>query len=149
MSTYASRQAATYPCPCPSGLLGCLAMDYEPKAVRVARQFVTQMLGARGYESVTDELELIVSELVTNAVQHVVRPTTGPLKIRLLVTSSTLRLEVYDSDRRLPLSRRQGTDDETGRGLHIVASLSTNTGAYRTSIGKCVWCEVEISSKTE
>jgi anti-sigma regulatory factor (Ser/Thr protein kinase) len=97
----------------------------------------------------TDELELITSELVTNAVQHTRRPTIGALRLRLLATADIVRVEVFDSDARLPLSRMQDLEDETGRGLHIVASLSNDAGAYRTAAGKCVWSEVTIPSKSE
>jgi anti-sigma regulatory factor (Ser/Thr protein kinase) len=131
-----------YACECPPGLLGCLTLRSEPGAVGVARRFATLVLTTGGFGHRTDTFELLVSELVTNAVIHPQCPATAPIGVRLFTTGPAIRLEVHDSDPRVPLPRLLKPDDETGRGLAIVKALASQQGFFRTSTGKCVWCEV-------
>ncbi len=80
--------------------------------------------------------ELLVSELVTNAL----RSTSGQITIRL-VLERTLVCEVLDDSAALPRLRQAGTEDESGRGLHVVSQLAQRWGTRRTTSGKVVWCE--------
>ncbi|MEU1420832.1 ATP-binding protein [Kitasatospora sp. NPDC005751] len=86
---------------------------------------------------------LIVSELVTNAVLH---GTPGGNRVRLVmsVCASWLRIEVHDARAdREPVLRAGGSDDESGRGLFLVKSLSRRWGCGpRPGVGKIVWAEV-------
>jgi hypothetical protein len=80
--------------------------------------------------------ELLVSELVTNAIRH----ATGPVTLRMVLEGS-LVCEVLDGSAALPRLRHAGRDEECGRGLEVVSQLAHRWGARRTSQGKIVWCE--------
>lgn len=86
---------------------------------------------------------LAVSELVTNAVQHGT-PAGYLIYLALDLTPARLRIEVHDACRdREPALSAPGLDDEAGRGLQLVKSLSTHWGCCpRQPTGKIVWCEV-------
>ncbi|WP_327177736.1 SpoIIE family protein phosphatase [Streptomyces sp. NBC_01335] len=85
----------------------------------------------------SDEVELLVSEVVTNAVRYAERPVT----LRLLRTD-ILRCEVGDDSPQLPRQRRARETDENGRGLFLVNRLARRWGATRLSSGKVVWFEM-------
>jgi anti-sigma regulatory factor (Ser/Thr protein kinase) len=83
-----------------------------------------------------DSTQLIVSELVTNAVRH----STGPIVLRL-IQHQVLTCEVFDADVGSPRVRRARAVDEHGRGLFLVSQLSRRWGARWVSGGKVVWAE--------
>lgn len=85
--------------------------------------------------------ELVVSELVTNAVRH----AEGPLQLRLL-RDRTLICEVADTARTSPHLRHAAVDDEGGRGLFIVAQLVHRWGTRYTVSGKTIWTEQAFPS---
>ena len=80
--------------------------------------------------------ELLVSELVTNAIRH----ATGEVTLRMVLEGS-LVCEVFDSSAALPRLRHAGRDEECGRGLEVVSQFAQRWGARRTPQGKIVWCE--------
>ncbi|MFD8085960.1 ATP-binding protein [Kitasatospora sp. NPDC059722] len=86
---------------------------------------------------------LAVSELVTNAVVHGT-PTGYLIYLALDVSPSRLRIEVHDArGDRAPVLSPPGLDDEAGRGLQLVKSVTDRWGCCpRDPIGKIVWCEV-------
>ncbi|MDH6579109.1 serine/threonine-protein phosphatase [Kitasatospora sp. MAP5-34] len=104
-----------------------------------ARRLAGHALRRWGLEPLTENTELMVSELVTNAIQHATRPVT----LRL-VRTSVLRCEVGDDSPLLPRTRRAGPDDERGRGLQIVAKCAERWGATRLGAGKVVWFEQRL-----
>lgn len=104
-----------------------------------ARRLAGHALRRWGLERLADSTELMVSELVTNAIQHATRPVT----LRL-VRTSVLRCEVGDDSALLPRARRAGPDDERGRGLQIVARCAERWGATRLGAGKVVWFEQRL-----
>ncbi|GAA3008166.1 SpoIIE family protein phosphatase [Kitasatospora albolonga] len=104
-----------------------------------ARRLAGHALRRWGLESLVDNTELMVSELVTNAIQHATRPVT----LRL-VRTSVLRCEVGDDSALLPRARRAGPEDERGRGLQIVARCAERWGATRLGAGKVVWFEQRL-----
>jgi anti-sigma regulatory factor (Ser/Thr protein kinase) len=85
---------------------------------------------------VVPTVELLVSELVTNAVMH----TTGPISIRLLLQTD-IRCEVIDSSRTLPVRAEADLLDEQGRGLLLVDELARRWGTQTRPGGKLVWFE--------
>ncbi|MFE7562586.1 ATP-binding protein [Kitasatospora sp. NPDC057500] len=89
--------------------------------------------------------ELLVSELVTNAVQHARTPRDRLIFVLFrLVPDLTLRIEVHDADSEKPALRTASDSDEAGRGLLLVHELATQWGCYPRvgGVGKFVWCHV-------
>ncbi|WP_417466429.1 ATP-binding SpoIIE family protein phosphatase [Kitasatospora paranensis] len=107
-----------------------------------ARRLAAHALRRWGLEQLSESTELMVSELVTNAIRHATRPVT----LRL-VRTSRLRCEVGDDSPALPRARRAGPEDEHGRGLQIVARCADEWGATRLGAGKVVWFEQRLPAR--
>ncbi|THA79845.1 SpoIIE family protein phosphatase [Streptomyces sp. A0592] len=119
-------------------------LDPEETAPGRARRFARRALTRWGLEELSDSLELLVSEVVTNAVRYAERPVT----LRLLRTD-VLRCEVGDDSPQLPRQRRARDTDEGGRGLFLVNRLARRWGATRLSSGKVVWFELPLPGSGE
>lgn len=102
-----------------------------------ARRLARSALERWGLTELNDAVELLVSEVVTNAVRYATRPIT----LRLLRTD-VLRCEVGDDVPQLPRLRQARATDEGGRGLYLVNRLARRWGATRLSTGKVVWFEL-------
>ncbi|MFJ3574643.1 ATP-binding SpoIIE family protein phosphatase [Streptomyces rubiginosohelvolus] len=112
----------------------------EATTPATARVLVRDRLQGWGLdEDTVDATELIVSELVTNAVRY----GTPPLRLRLLL-DSTLTCEVHDGSTAAPHLRHARTVDEGGRGLFIVSRLASHWGARHGPDGKVLWTEQEL-----
>jgi hypothetical protein len=105
-------------------------------SVRHARSVISEPMKRWGLEELIPTTELLVSELVTNAVRY----SRGEVTLRL-VNEKALVCEVLDTSAALPRLRQAGGEDENGRGLQVVRQLSKRWGARRTPTGKVVWCE--------
>jgi hypothetical protein len=96
-------------------------------------------------EQPLDELimttELVASELVGNVVRH----ARGPITLRLL-RGRTLICEVADASPAMPRIRRAADTDENGRGLQLIAAVTSRWGAHYTGSGKCIWTEQLLST---
>ncbi|MBD0713454.1 ATP-binding SpoIIE family protein phosphatase, partial [Streptomyces sp. CBMA370] len=112
-------------------------LEPEDAAPGRARRLARRALSRWGLEELTDSVELLISEVVTNAVRYAERPVT----LRLLRTD-VLRCEVGDDSPQLPRQRRARETDEGGRGLFLVNRLARRWGATRLSGGKVVWFEL-------
>ncbi|MFD6495637.1 SpoIIE family protein phosphatase [Streptomyces sp. NPDC060188] len=112
-------------------------LEPEDAAPGRARRLARRALARWGMEDMTDSVELLVSEVVTNAVRYASRPVT----LRLLRTD-VLRCEVGDDVPQLPRLRQARATDEGGRGLYLVNKLARRWGATRLSTGKVVWFEL-------
>lgn len=112
----------------------------EPGEVGRARRLVRAQLRRWGFEPLVETVELLVSELVTNAVRH----AHGDRLALRLVRSDVLQCEVEDAEHTLPNLLSAGPDDEFGRGLAVVSALSKEWGAARTGEGKSVWFELPL-----
>ncbi|MEW2394635.1 ATP-binding protein [Streptomyces sp. NPDC046862] len=115
----------------------------EPGAVRAARAVVREQLRGWHLESLADLTALLVSELVTNALRH----ATGPIGVRLVRPSGplgVLLVEVSDPLPDPPRERLPRPDDESGRGLQLVASSSRAWGTRPGAAGKTVWFELPV-----
>lgn len=112
-------------------------LEPEDAAPGRARRLARRALSRWGLEDLTDSVELLVSEVVTNAVRYASRPVT----LRLLRTD-VLRCEVADDVPQLPRLRQARATDEGGRGLYLVNKLARRWGATRLSTGKVVWFEL-------
>ncbi len=111
----------------------------EREVVRHARRAVRETLRAWGLAPVSDMAELLVSELVTNAVRH----ARGPVEVRM-VHGTSLLIEVTDPVPDPPRERSSGPEDEGGRGLPLVARESRRWGTRREPVGKTVWFELSL-----
>ncbi|WP_328513272.1 PAS domain-containing SpoIIE family protein phosphatase/ATP-binding protein [Streptomyces mirabilis] len=114
----------------------------EPAAVRLARQAAARQLSEWGLEHLVATVELIVSELVTNAISY----GGGPICLRL-IQHQVLTCEVSDSNTSHPRPRQPHTIGENGRGLFLVAQLSRRWGSRSATDGKVVWAEQDLPSK--
>ncbi|MBA0051383.1 GAF domain-containing protein [Streptomyces sp. AJS327] len=109
----------------------------EARSVSRARDLAREQLATWGVADLGDTAELLVSELVTNALRH----GEGAIQLRLLL-DRTLVCEVWDTGMAQPRRRRARHTDEGGRGLQLVGLLSTAWGSRRTPGGKTVWFEL-------
>ncbi len=109
-----------------------------------ARHLIREPLARWGLDELMPTTELLVSELVTNAIRY----ATGEVTIRLVLDGS-LVCEVLDNSSALPRLRHAGRDEECGRGLEVVSQLAQRWGARRTRDGKIVWCEHAIPAKPD
>jgi serine phosphatase RsbU (regulator of sigma subunit)/anti-sigma regulatory factor (Ser/Thr protein kinase) len=112
-----------------------LESDYA--AVRHARSLIRDPLKRWGLEDLIDSSELLVSELVTNAIKY----ANGEVMLRLILEPDSLVCEVHDSSPALPRVLQVDKDAENGRGLHVVSQVAAKWGMRRTATGKVVWCE--------
>ncbi|MFI1001936.1 SpoIIE family protein phosphatase [Streptomyces galbus] len=112
----------------------------EPAQVGRARAVVREQLHDWGLPRLADPAELMVSELVTNAVRHT---RARPVEVRL-VRGDTLLCEVDDDDHELPVLRNAGPEAAAGRGLRVVSALAREWGTSRTGAGKTVWFELTL-----
>ncbi|MEV5775422.1 ATP-binding protein [Streptomyces antimycoticus] len=118
----------------------------HPRSVGRARRLLRQELTAKQIS--TDMLataELLLSELVTNAVRHAHVPPGQEIEVRYKLSDSHLRVEVADTSDVQPEQRAADNGDERGRGLLLVDSLATKWGVSpRNVIGKFVWFELPL-----
>ncbi|MFD8718592.1 SpoIIE family protein phosphatase [Streptomyces sp. NPDC059629] len=111
-------------------------LPQHPAAVAGARKMACHQLEAWGLTDAVFGTELIVSELVTNAVRY----GDGPISLRL-IRDASLICEVSDGSSTAPHLRRARVYDEGGRGLLLVAQISERWGSRQTPTGKTIWAE--------
>ncbi|MDT0344372.1 SpoIIE family protein phosphatase [Streptomyces litchfieldiae] len=107
-----------------------------PEAVARARRMAVEQMDIWGLAELAFPTELIVSELVTNAIRY----GNPPVQLRL-IRGDTLVCEVSDASSSAPHLRRARTFDEGGRGLLLVAQVAERWGSRRTATGKTIWTE--------
>ncbi|MGW1002640.1 SpoIIE family protein phosphatase [Streptomyces sp. NPDC002520] len=108
----------------------------DPAAVSDVRAAVTRKLSEWGLEELSFTTELMLSELVTNAIRY----ARAPIGVRLL-RARTLICEVSDHSTTSPHLRYAASTDEGGRGLFLVAQLAERWGTRYTPTGKIIWAE--------
>ncbi|WP_233448016.1 SpoIIE family protein phosphatase [Streptomyces venezuelae] len=108
----------------------------DPAAVSGARRFASDVLANWELEELAFTTELVVSELVTNAIRY----GKSPVQLRLIL-QSTLTCEVSDASSTAPHLRRARTFDEGGRGLLLVAQCAERWGTRHGREGKVIWAE--------
>ncbi|MFC8507654.1 SpoIIE family protein phosphatase [Streptomyces sp. NPDC057411] len=118
------------------GHVATIDLPSDPAAVSGARRFAADTLSSWGLDELSFTTELIVSELVTNAIRYG-RP---PVRLRF-VLDSALTCEVFDGSSTAPHMRRARTFDEGGRGLLLVAQLAARWGTRHGRTGKTIWAE--------
>jgi anti-sigma regulatory factor (Ser/Thr protein kinase) len=141
----------------PGPLTSYLKLAATPQAVSYARQHAKQEILKWNLPELADTVELLVSELVTNAIkatQH-----QQPLDQRsslsgerpsivLWLTSEqgAVIIRVWDNNGQMPMRRDPGPYSEGGRGVGLVAALAHDWGAYRKVFGKVTWCLLASNS---
>ncbi|MFD8687154.1 SpoIIE family protein phosphatase [Streptomyces sp. NPDC059651] len=123
----------------PADAVGDWRLPREPRSVGRARELARSRLIAWDLDDLVDTTELLVSELVTNALRY----GEGEIRLRLL-RDRTLVCEVWDAGLVQPRRRRARDTDEGGRGLQLVGLLSAAWGSRRTPRGKTVWFELPL-----
>lgn len=121
-----------------------LSLPAAPAAVTAARHRAVDAIADWDVElddDVVHTAELVISELVTNAVGHT---ATGQVSVEVRVVGSVLRIEVCDSSPVLPASRVLDGHSESGRGLFLVAALAERYGAEAMPVGKRCWAEIAL-----
>ncbi len=108
----------------------------DPAAVSGVRAAVAERLEQWGLDEAAFVTELILSELVTNAIRY----GAGPIRVRLLLDRSLI-CEVSDGSSTSPHLRYAATTDEGGRGLFLVAQFADRWGTRYTATGKVIWTE--------
>lgn len=125
--------------------LALCELRHDPYAARTARGFTTNTLSAWGLSELLDDAELVIGELVINALRHGLSSRTAvftgrPVRIILALTEQSLICVVTDPSDEFPKPRDPDSVSEGGRGLQVVAGISHRWGwAPFGSPGKAVW----------
>ncbi|MFJ9869109.1 ATP-binding protein [Streptomyces sp. NPDC101165] len=114
-------------------------LQRELTSARRARRLVTAQLSDWALDDLSDTAELLVSELVTNALRH----TRGPLRLNLRLRHSRLLCEVEDTEPSGPVHTAVDSDAEGGRGTELLDLLADAWGNIRTGTGKTIWFELQ------
>ncbi|MGW6354076.1 SpoIIE family protein phosphatase [Streptomyces sp. NPDC055092] len=109
----------------------------DPAAVAPVRSACLRRLETWGLDGIAFTTELVLSELITNAIRYGIQP----LKVRLLYDRNLI-CEVYDGSSTAPHLRQAATTDEGGRGLFLVAHYAERWGTRYSPRGKVIWAEL-------
>ncbi len=125
-----------------------LALNAVPEAIALGRRWLTRTARSRGVAGKTaDVVELLTSELLTNAVRYGHRH--GAVTLRLEQRMGRLRVTVHDDGAERPVVRYAGPGSETGRGLQLVERLASAWGVTPDPAGgKSVWFEASLPNGT-
>lgn len=115
------------------------SFDGEPSSVPAARRFVSEAMQAGGAVDYSWAVAQVVSELATNAVVH----AATAFVVAVYIDDALVRVSVTDGKPFASALERNFADDSTtGRGLRLVATLSSSWGVDTTDDTKTVWCEM-------
>jgi serine phosphatase RsbU (regulator of sigma subunit) len=112
----------------------------HPQTPYRARRLVAATLAGWELTGQLATMELLVTELVTNAIRYATRPIT----VRLLRTETSLLCEVTDDDHNPPVLCEPTAANESGRGVYLVSRFARRWGTSLSPTGKSVWCEIAI-----
>ena len=114
-----------------------LSRTFEPAPTSVseARRFARDVLADWGLDELLDDVVLLTSELVTNAVRH----ACGPCALVVSFDGDTVELAVEDGDPQVPVARVVQGLEETGRGFLLVGALADAWGVRAVAGGKATW----------
>ena len=127
--------------------MGLLAVNHDPANAAVVRHSIAADLADHSVApDRIDDVVLVASELVSNAVVHAANGVEEDLDVAWEVQPDCVLIKVVDASPDLPRRRSTNDTDTRGRGLSIVASLALDWGVRRTASGKQVWARVPIAS---
>ena len=115
-----------------------VTLDADARSAAQARRFVTDHLRQAGEGELAEAAELLVSELVANAVLH----AQGQLTVAVIARAGGVRVEVSDGSVQGPRPRQFTEEASTGRGLLLVEAMASSWGVTPTDGGKTVWFEL-------
>ncbi len=142
------------------GFVGCIALPAMATSVQTARMHTRDLMEKWDLMSIVDDAELVVSELVTNAVKatNAIPPNARypelydrleVICLCLYADGADVLIEIWDPKPELPAPRRGTLDEEGGRGLWLVASLCRSWGTRHPSTGgKTVWARLSTTPPT-
>jgi anti-sigma regulatory factor (Ser/Thr protein kinase) len=117
-------------------------MPCQPESVRQARAFVSSVLETWGIGDLADDGEIVVSELLTNTLDHTTCPMAKVVIERSL--GDVVRIEVVDNSHARPRLQEDDAAAESGRGLFLVDALSWRWGCDEHAWGKSTWAELKV-----
>jgi anti-sigma regulatory factor (Ser/Thr protein kinase) len=134
----------------PWPLMNSLELAALPTAVGCARRYARALALEYGLSALADDIELIVSELVTNSVYATTHLrnahlTTPVIRLWLASDLHSVLIRVWDASSQMPARQEAGPDDDSGRGLMLVGSLAKEWGAYREDDGKVTWALITMA----
>lgn len=122
------------------------------RAVRAGRDFAVATLQRWGAAELRDDVAMVVSELLTNALRHALTDAalplrSAPVRLGLLQPGRSVICAVADPSQQPPTPREPGILTETGRGLHVIDALAEAWGYTQPSrAGKVVWALFRLSA---
>src|SRR4051794_27527485 len=124
----------------PTGLPQIIRLDADGESVAIARGFVDDCLTRWGLIEQAGDVQLIVDELVTNAIQH----SRGPVTLAIGRRPDRIVVQVQDPSSASPEPEATDVLADSGRGLLLVEQLAADWGTTPTADGKRVWAEVPV-----
>lgn len=123
-----------------------MLVRHEPSSAAVVRRTLAADLAGRGIDADSiDEIVLVASELVGNAVRHTTAPAAAqPLDVTWTVDAAGVTVWVADPSTDVPRPRVPGNSEPGGRGLTIIAAVADDWGVKRLASGKRVWAHVPV-----
>lgn len=122
-----------------------MLIRHEPTSASSVRRELALDLDLHGIdEDVIDEVTLVASELIGNAVRHAGLDSSDELDVTWTVRDHEVEVSVEDPSDELPVSRHATPDEENGRGLTIIEALTSNWGYAQTARGKRVWAKIPL-----
>jgi anti-sigma regulatory factor (Ser/Thr protein kinase) len=127
-----------------------IEMAAVPPAAKLARGFVRRTLRTWSLDRLVPDAELVVSELVSNAVKATVTAgpaSVPPVAVELRLGEGVVRIAVQDISQGQPVCRRPDESAEGGRGLFLVEALSLRWDVSFVTGGKVTWAELTLPQR--
>lgn len=126
--------------------MGLLAINHDPASAAFVRRSIADDLAQRSIApECIDDVVLVASELVGNAIVHAPAPVDNALDVRWDLEADAVTVCVLDGSPELPHRVARAATESGGRGLSIVAAISLDWGVRRTDVGKQVWARVPVA----
>jgi serine/threonine-protein kinase RsbW len=127
-------------------VMATLLVAHQPSSTAVVRRALARDLASYPPEFV-DEVVLVASELVGNAIRHSPVDSSGQMRVGWDTSPDGVNLRVTDASPDAPYLRPAGRSDLNGRGLGVVQALSAEWGFERADGGKTVWAYLAVETR--